>query len=65
MDPIVFTGGTGRFEGAKGGGLTNSFVTLGDGTDHEFTGALVLPKHRGNKHWDNDKWDDRDEDDDD
>jgi len=69
MDPMVFTGGTGRFEGVKGGGLTNSLVTLGDGTQHEFTGVLVLPKHRGNKHWDDDKWDhrwdDRDDDDDD
>lgn len=56
MDPMVFTGGTGRFEDAKGGGLTNSFVTLGDGTEHEFSGVLVLPKHRGNKPWDDKKW---------
>lgn len=51
MDPMVFTGGTGRFEDAKGGGLTNSFVTLGDGTEHEFSGVIVLPKHSGNSNW--------------
>lgn len=71
MDPMVFTGGTGRFEGAKGGGVTNSYVTIGVKTEHEFKAVLVLPKHRGNKRWDDDKWDhrwddrdDRDDDDD-
>ena len=53
QDPFTFTGGTGRFEGATGGGMTNSFVDLFDNegnfipehqTDHEFIGTLVLPK---------------------
>lgn len=46
-DPFVFTEGTGRFEGAQGGGITNSFVVFGGQTDHEFSAVLVLPKHRG------------------
>ncbi|MDR8392887.1 hypothetical protein NC796_17155 [Aliifodinibius sp. S!AR15-10] len=69
MDPMVFTGGTGRFEGATGGGLTNSFVAFGAGTDHEFSAVLVLPKHRGHDRDNDDDWDDdddwRDNDDDD
>ena len=52
QDPFTFNGGTGRFEGASGGGYTNSFVNLfEDGvylpnhqTDHEWTGTLILPK---------------------
>lgn len=55
-DPFQFVGGTGRFEGATGGGMTNSLVDLwndefpfpgpiieGHRTDHEFTGTLILP----------------------
>lgn len=53
QDPFVFTGGTGRFEGASGGGMTDSYVDLFDDkgnllpyhqTDHKWTGTLVLPK---------------------
>lgn len=53
QDPFTFTGGTGRFEGASGGGMTNSFVDLFDDegefipehqTDHEWIGTLILPK---------------------
>ena len=52
QDPFEFTGGTGRFEGASGGGYTNSFVDLFDddgnfipdhNTDHEWNGTLILP----------------------
>ena len=52
QDPFTFKGGTGRFEGASGGGYTNSFVDLFDDngnfipehrTDHEWTGTLILP----------------------
>lgn len=52
-DPFIFDGGTGRFEGATGEGMTNSKVDLFDDdgnfipehqTDHIFTGTLVLPK---------------------
>lgn len=58
MDPMVFTGGTGRFEEARGGGLTNSFVVFMSGSEHEFSGVIVLPKQRGGKHWnDHDDWD--------
>jgi len=54
QDPFIFTGGTGRFEGASGEGMTNSFVDLFDDegnfipehqTDHQFMGTLILPKH--------------------
>lgn len=51
MDPMVFTDGTGRFKDARGGGLTNSFVVFMGGTEHEFSGVIVLPKHRGNSNW--------------
>lgn len=44
MDPFEFTGGNGRFESATGGGVTNSFVTAGVGTGHEWTGTLFLLK---------------------
>ena len=53
QDPFIFTGGTGRFEGASGEGMTNSFVDLFDDegnfipehqTDHQFMGTLILPK---------------------
>lgn len=51
QDPITFTGGTGRFEGATGSAMTNSFVDLFDDegnfipehrTDHVWTGTLIL-----------------------
>jgi hypothetical protein len=53
QDPFAFTGGTGRFEGASGGGMTNSFVNLFDDngifipehqTDHTWTGEITHPK---------------------
>lgn len=53
QDPFIFTGGTGRFEGASGGGMTASFVDLLDDegnflpehqTDHYWSGTLILPK---------------------
>ena len=52
QDPFTFTGGTGRFEGASGGGMTDSKVNLFDDegnfiaehqTDHIWTGTLILP----------------------
>ncbi|OMP32638.1 hypothetical protein [Mangrovimonas sp. DI 80] len=55
-DPIVFNGGTGRFEGATGNATFNSYVNSFDDdgnfipefqTDHQLTGTLILPK--GNK----------------
>jgi hypothetical protein len=43
-DPFHFTGGTGRFTGATGEGMTASFVDQSDDrTDHEWLGTLVLP----------------------
>ena len=51
-DEFIFCGGTGRFEGATGGGVTESYVDLLDDegnlipdhrTDHKWTGALILP----------------------
>jgi len=48
MDPFVFTGGTGRFEGASGEGMTDSKVVFfedgGDRTDHIWKGTLILKK---------------------
>ena len=53
QDPFSFIGGTGRFEGASGGGYTNSFVDLFDDdgnfipehqTDHKWTGTLIMKK---------------------
>jgi len=50
-DPFSFNGGTGRFDGATGGGYTNSFVDLFDNdgnfipehrTDHKWTGTITL-----------------------
>ncbi|GAA4281798.1 hypothetical protein [Gaetbulibacter aestuarii] len=55
-DAFEFTGGTGRFEGATGGGYTDSWVNLIEGgwanfpdgfipehqTDHVFTGTLTF-----------------------
>lgn len=57
QDSFTFVGGTGRFEGASGGGYMNSFVDLfvdGDPdqfipehqTDHEWTGTLVLKNQK-------------------
>ena len=56
QDPFSFVGGTGRFEGASGGGMTDSLVDLWDEdtpfpgpiienhrTDHVWTGTLILP----------------------
>lgn len=46
-DVFVFTGGTGRFDGASGTGITNSFVDFEtQTTDHYWSGELILP--RGN-----------------
>ena len=51
QDPFTFVGGTGRFENASGGGMTNSFVDIftDDGafipdhkTDHTWTGTISL-----------------------
>lgn len=42
-DPFTFTGGTGRFEGATGGGTTNSFTNFLH-TDHKWTGTITLIK---------------------
>ncbi|HMB61455.1 MAG TPA: hypothetical protein VKN36_00180 [Eudoraea sp.] len=57
QDPFTFIGGTGRFEGASGGGYTDSYVDLfvdGDPTqfipehrtDHVLTGTIILPNKR-------------------
>ncbi len=44
-DPFEFTGGTGRFQGATGMGVTNSFVDFEAGrTDHQWSGMLTLQK---------------------
>ena len=47
QDEIEFIGGTGRFDGAYGSAITNSFVTFfPDGTDstiHHWKGTLYLP----------------------
>lgn len=46
-DPFHFTGGTGRFVGATGEGMTASFVDQSDDrTDHQWLGTLVLPAQR-------------------
>lgn len=42
-DPFEFTGGTGRFTGASGGGITESFVNFqADRTEHYWSGELIL-----------------------
>lgn len=47
QDPFVFLGGTGRFEGATGGGQINSLVRADlIRTDHEWTGELTLSPGR-------------------
>lgn len=52
QDAFTFSGGTGRFEGASGVGVTNSLVDLLDDegnfipehqTDHEWIGTLIIP----------------------
>ena len=54
QDPFYFIGGTGRFEGASGGGMTNSLVNSFDDegnfipefqTDHKWNGTIILPKN--------------------
>ena len=43
QDPFTFTGGTGRFMGASGGGVTNSLVDqAADRTTHRWSGTLTL-----------------------
>lgn len=43
QDPFEIEGGTGRFEGATGSGMTDSFVNLQTGrTDHVWTGTIIL-----------------------
>jgi hypothetical protein len=43
QDPFTFTGGTGRFAGASGGGWTDSLVDQPtDRTDHIWTGKILL-----------------------
>ena len=44
LDPFVFVGGTGRFEGASGSGVTESYVLAGGRVEHYWSGTLVLPK---------------------
>ncbi len=50
-DPFIFDGGTGRFEGATGQGVVESYVDIFDDdgnylpyhqTDHSWTGTLIL-----------------------
>lgn len=48
-DPFQFTGGTGRFEGAGGGGVTSSFVSFQrdpSRTTHVWSGVLRVPRER-------------------
>lgn len=46
---FAILGGTGRFKGAQGGGATQSLVSFQNGTDHEFSGVIVLTNNqRGN-----------------
>lgn len=46
QDPIEIIGGTGRFEGATGSGMSDSYVILEEGrTDHIWTGTLYLRKN--------------------
>jgi hypothetical protein len=48
-DPFVFVGGTGRFEGATGGGMTDSYnSSLDDLAHHHWKGTLTLPKGNSN-----------------
>ncbi len=44
-DPFTIVGGTGRYEGATGSGMTDSFVKLATGqTDHIWTGTINIVK---------------------
>ncbi|UJH67865.1 hypothetical protein [Allomuricauda sp. SCSIO 65647] len=43
QDSFEIVGGSGRFEGATGSGMTDSFIKLQTGrTDHVWTGTIVL-----------------------
>jgi len=42
QDEFFFIGGTGRFEGASGGGWINSLVGVDGRTDHIWTGQLTM-----------------------
>lgn len=45
QDPFDFAGGTGRFEGATGSGVTDSFVSQAtDRTDHTWNGTLIVQR---------------------
>jgi hypothetical protein len=45
QDPFQIIGGTGRFKGAKGSGMTNSFVNMTtQQTDHVWTGTITVFK---------------------
>ncbi|MGH7483522.1 MAG: hypothetical protein ACRELV_15330 [Longimicrobiales bacterium] len=47
QDAFTFVGGTGRFAGATGEGMTDSFVDLStDRTDHEWVAILDMPAGR-------------------
>ncbi len=48
-DPFTITGGTGRFEGASGGGMTDSLVDLWN-EDYPFPGPII-PDHRTDHVW--------------
>ena len=44
-DPFVITGGTGRFEGATGSGMTNDYNSAKDEfSHHHWTGKITLKK---------------------
>lgn len=44
QDSFQFDGGTGRFAGASGSGITDSYVTQApEGTTHSWSGMLTLP----------------------
>jgi len=44
-DPFTIIGGTGKFAGATGGGMTESYVNMTTGrTDHLWTGTITLKK---------------------
>lgn len=47
QDAFEFDGGTGRFEGARGRGMNDSYVTQDpERTTHRWMGRLVLPRGR-------------------
>jgi len=54
QNSFAITGGTGRLEGAMGGATTQSLVSFGVATEHSFSGVLVLPRHRGIGHIEDD-----------